>query len=102
MAVNVDEIAVTTQNHEVVRIARSALARIRVRRTSMKGHELAALGRGMDKGLRSGFGWLFSPAAALGIVAVPSTLAWGAIAAPFCLMGDLYYKVSGTEEIKVL
>jgi hypothetical protein len=102
MSINVDEIAVSTQDHRVVKIARSTLARIRVRRTSAKGHELASLGKGTHEGLRTGFAWLLSPAAPLGIVVVPGTLAWGAIAAPFCLVGDLHYKVSGTDEIKVL
>lgn len=102
VSINVDEIAITTQDHRVVKIARSALARIQVHRTSTKGHELAALKKGMRHGLRTGFGWLFSPAAPLGLVVVPGTLAWGAIAAPFCLIGDLHYKVSGTDEIKVL
>ena len=102
LKINVDEIAVTTKDHCVVKIARSALARIRVQRASTNGHALAALGRGMLTGLRSGFGWLFSPAAPLGIVAVPGTLAWGAVAAAFCLVGDLHYKIRGSEEFKVL
>jgi hypothetical protein len=102
LAINVDEMAVTTEDRRVVKIARSALARIRVHRRSTNGHELAALGRGMHEGLRIGFGWLFSPAAELGIAVVPGTLAWGAIALPFCIAGDLHYRISGTEEIKVL
>ena len=102
MKINVDEIAVTTKDHRVVKIARSALARIRVQRASTNGHAMAALGRGMLTGLRSGFGWLFSPAAPLGILVVPGTLAWGAVAAPFCLVGDLHYKIRGSEEIRVL
>ena len=103
MKINVDEIAVvTTKDHRVVKIARSALVRIRLHRASANGHAMAALGRGMLTGLRSGFGWLFSPAAPLGIVVVPGTLAWGAVAAPFCLIGDLHYRIRGSEEIKVL
>jgi len=45
--INVNEIAVTTEDKRVVNIARSALAHIRVRRANTKGHQLASLGRGM-------------------------------------------------------
>src|SRR5580658_4281073 len=55
LAINVDGMAVTTKDHRVVKIARSALAQIRVHRRSTNGHELAALGRGMQEGLRIGF-----------------------------------------------
>jgi hypothetical protein len=37
----------------------------------------------------------------LGIVAVPAALAWRAVSAPFCLLGDLTY-TAGTQEIKVI
>lgn len=101
-AINVDEIAVTTKDQRVVKIARSALSHIRVRRTNTKGHALASLGKGMHEGFRTGLGWLFSPAAPLGLVVIPGTLAWGAVAAPFCLIGDLGSTIGGSEEIKVL
>ena len=100
--INVDEIVVATKDRQLVKIARSALARLRVRRSATRGHALTSLGRGMREGLRTGLGWLLSPAAPLGIVVVPGTLAWGAVAAPFCLMGDLGYRIGGTEEINVL
>jgi hypothetical protein len=102
MSINVDEIAITTQDHRVVKIARSTLARIRVRRAGAKGHQLASLGRGMREGLQTGFKWLLTPAAPVAIVLVPGTLAWGAFAAPFCALGDLSNKIGGSEEIKVL
>ena len=97
-SIKVDEIAVTTKDHNVVKIARSTLARIDVDRT--KGHQLSSLGKGMHNGLKWGFDSMFSPLAPVGIVAVPATLAWGAIAAPFCLLGDLRYKASGKQEIR--
>lgn len=100
--INVDEIAVTTNDHRVVNIARSALTHIRVRRADTKGHQLATLGRGMRGSLKTGFEWLFTPAAPAAIVLLPGTLAWGAAAAPFCLIGDLSNKIGGSEEIKVL
>jgi hypothetical protein len=101
LSVDVDEIAVTTKDQRVVRIARKTLSRIDMLTSKDQGHQLAALGRKVDGGLRQGFKWLFSPAAPLGIVAVPATLAWGAVAAPFCLLGDLTQEPS-TKEIKVI
>jgi hypothetical protein len=100
--INVNEIAVTTEDKRVVNIARSALAHIRVRRANTKGHQLASLGRGMGAGLKTGLQWLLTPAAPAAIVLLPGTLAWGAVAAPFCLIGDLSNKVGGSEEINVL
>jgi hypothetical protein len=102
LSINVDEIAVTTKDQQIVRIARRALSRIDVQRSKNDGHQLSALGRGVHKGLRQGFQWLLSPYAPLGIVAVPATVAWGAVAAPFCLLADLTHKTSGTREIKVI
>jgi hypothetical protein len=98
VSINVDEIAVMTKDHKVVKIARQTLSKLELQRK--KGHQLRALGNGMHEGLRMGFGALFSPWAPAGIVAVPGTLVWGAIAAPFCLVGDLAAKVKGTQEIK--
>jgi hypothetical protein len=102
LSINVDEIAVTTKDQQVVRVARRALSRIDVQRSKNDGHQLSALGRNVQKGLRQGFEWLLSPYAPLGIVAVPATVAWGAVAAPFCLLGDLTHKASRTREIKVI
>ena len=100
--VNVDEIAVITRDQRAVNIARSALAHIRVRRARTRGHQLASLGKGMKTGLKSGFGWLFTPAAPAAIVLLPATLAWGATAAPFCLIGDLSNTLGGSQEIHIL
>ena len=65
------------------------------------GHHLADLGNSMSKSFARGFGWLFSPAAPLGLVAIPATIAWGAVAAPFCLLGDLGDDGAITQDIKV-
>jgi hypothetical protein len=77
-----------TANQRVVKIARSALTRIQMYEPG-NGHHLADLGNGMYKSFSKGFAWLFSPAAPLGLIALPATVAWGAVAAPFCLLGDL-------------
>jgi hypothetical protein len=93
------EIALTT-NQRVVKIARSTLTRIQMYQPG-SGHHLADLRKGMSKSFRTGFGWLLSPAAPLGLVAIPATVAWGAVAAPFCLLGDLGRDGPTTHDIKV-
>jgi hypothetical protein len=96
--IDVNEISVTTRDHRVVKIARNAFSRIEMHR--VKGHQLRSLGEGVRGGLRWGFGTLLSPLVPVAVVAIPATLAWGAVAAPFCLLGDLKAKASGTQEIK--
>jgi hypothetical protein len=87
-------------NQRIVKIARATLTRIQLYQPG--NHHLADLGRGMSKGFQTGFGWLFSPAAPLGLVVIPATVAWGAMAAPFCLLGDLADNGPVTQEIKVI
>jgi len=89
-----------TANQRVVKIARSTLTRIQMYQPG-SGHHLADLGDGMSKSFRRGFGWLFSPAAPLGLVTIPATLAWGAVSAPFCLLGDMGDDGPVTHDIKV-
>ena len=103
VSIDVNEIAVNTSNYRVVKIARTALSRLEMRRSiHSKGHQLKSLRAGMAKNLWMGFDALLSPGAPIGIVVIPGTLAWGAVAAPFCLVGDLRAKVIGTKEIKVI
>ncbi len=89
-----------TANQRVVKIARSTLTRIQMYQPG-NGHHLADLGNGMSKSFSRGFAWLFSPAAPLGLVTIPATIAWGAVSAPFCLLGDLGDNGPTTQEIKV-
>ncbi len=89
-----------TANQRVVKIARATLIRIQMYQPG-NGHHLADLGNGMSKSFKNGFGWLFSPAAPLGLVVIPATAAWGAVAAPFCLLGDLGDDGPVTQNIKV-
>jgi|HubBroStandDraft_4_1064222.scaffolds.fasta_scaffold649835_1 hypothetical protein len=86
-------------NQRIVKIARSTLTRIQMYEPGP--HHLADLGDGMSKSFRRGFGWLFSPAAALGLVTIPATVAWGAVAAPFCLLGDLGDTGPVTRDVKI-
>jgi hypothetical protein len=99
-SINVDQMSVTTGDQRVVKIARTALSKLQMHRS--KGHQMNALGRNIRTGLGFGFKELLSPNAALGLVAVPVTVAWGAVAVPFCLLADLKDKVTGKQEIKVL
>jgi hypothetical protein len=98
VGVDVSEITVNTWDHRVVKIARNTLSRIDMHRS--KGHQLRALRDGVRGGLRWGLGALLSPAGPAAAVAIPATLAWGAAAAPFCLLGDLKAKATGMQEIK--
>jgi hypothetical protein len=103
MSINVDEMAISAKDQQrVVKIARTALARIEMQRSKNNGHQLRTLGGEMYRGLRTSFGWLVSPSAPLGIVGVPAIVAWGAVAAPFCLIGDLIFEGRTTQEIKVI
>lgn len=100
ISTDVNEIAVTTRDRRVIKVARSALNRLQMRRS--KGHQLRALHKGVHSGLRVGFDALFSPLAPVGLVVVPGTLAWAAVSAPFCLLGDLKDKADGQQEIKLI
>jgi hypothetical protein len=89
-----------TVHQRAVKIARSTLTRIQMYDPGT-GHHLADLGDKMSKSFKTGFGWLFSPAAPLGLVAIPATVAWGAVAAPFCLLGDMGSNGPTTHDIKL-
>jgi hypothetical protein len=99
-SVDVDGLGVKTSTGQVTRIARTALTRIEMRRT--QGRQLHALGGVMHDGLKFGVKALFSPFAPVGLVALPGTLAWGAIAAPFCALADLEERGGGSQEIKLI
>jgi hypothetical protein len=73
-------------DRKVVTVAKSAIAALRVHRA--RGHRLSALFKGLGQGFKDGTSLLFSPAAPAGLVVLPGTVAWGAIATPFCLLGD--------------
>jgi hypothetical protein len=98
-SIDADGISLTI-NQRVVKIARTTLSRIQTYQPG-NGHHLADLGNGMSKSFKTGFGWLFSPAAPLGLVTIPATVAWGAVAAPFCLLGDLGDDGPVTRNIQV-
>ena len=83
-----DELAVRTLDGKMVRIARSKLKN--VISVAVQENRLKALGVNMKHGLREGVKMTFSPLAPIGLATIPGTLAWGAVAAPFCIAGDLF------------
>jgi len=101
MSITVDEMSISTGNGRIAKIARSSLARIDMQRSRNNGRQLRELGKQMGGGLRTSVGWLLSPWAPLGLVAVPVIIGWGAAAAPFCAIGDVIHQGDGTQQIKV-
>jgi len=102
MSITVDEVAISTENQKVVKVARTALSKIQMHRGLEQQHPLKALGKGLRTGFLAGFGLLFTPAAPAGIVLLPATAAWGVVAAPFCALGELKNKLDGPREVKVI
>ena len=100
LSIDVNSIGIRTSDGKVAKIARSTLKRLEVHRS--KGHQLSSLGKGVHNGLKFGFDSLLSPLAPLGLVTLPATLVWGAVATPFCVLGDLKDKASGKQQIKVI
>jgi len=98
IGIDVNEITVSTQDHRIVKIARTTLSRIEMRRA--RGHQLRSLRDDMIGGLGWGVGSLLTEWFPAGLLIIPGSLAWGAVAAPFSLLGDLKAKVSGTREIR--
>lgn len=98
LSVNVDEMTVRTKDNKVIRVARGAMSRLDMYRSPS--HQLRSLGKGMHAGLKVGFDALLSPEAPVGMVLIPGTVAWGAVSAPFCILGDLKAKLEGTRQIK--
>ena len=102
MSITVDEIAIRTENQKVVKIARSALSKIQMHRGPQQEHPLKWLGKELQTSFRNGLNMMFTPAAPAGLLLLPGTLAWGAVAAPFCALGELKNKLEGEREIKVI
>lgn len=99
VGVTVNEISIQTPDRRIVKVARDKVAQLITRRP--KGHQLRSLAHNVRTGLRDGFHALFTTDAVVGIVEIPGTLAWGAISAPFCLIGDLAHMGDHNQEIKV-
>lgn len=98
VSIDVNQMTLSTSDHKLIKVAKATLAHLEMERS--KGHQVAALRRGVHKGLADGVNNLLSPQAIGGLVLIPTTIAWGAVSLPFCLLGDLKSKLSGNREIK--
>jgi hypothetical protein len=83
-----DELTVRTEDGKMVKIARGTLRKVLA--GAVPEHRLKALRKGVKDSLRVGVKLTFSPVAPVGLVVIPGTLAWGAVATPFCILGDLF------------
>lgn len=99
MGVTVTELSVQTRDHRIVKVARNTLSQLVMYRR--RGHQLRSLGHAMRGGFHEGFRELFTTGAVVGLVMIPGTLAWGAISAPFCAIGDLANITYYAREIKI-
>lgn len=98
VSVDVNAVSITTIDHGLVKVARNNIDRLLM---FPRGHQLRSLGKGVRGGLSYGFNALLSPSAVMGAIAIPGTLAWGAVSAPFCILGDLRAKLSHSKEITI-
>ena len=102
LRIDVDEMTVTTKDHQVVKIARSALARID-RWSTREKHQLSAWAHGLRGVLHYEFKNLLTTAGPVMSAAIPVTVAYGAAALPFCALGDLTHSKRGeAQEIRVV
>jgi hypothetical protein len=97
MSIDVNQVSINV-NGNPVRVARTKITRLLM---LPQGHQLRSLGKGVRGGLNYGFNALLSPSAVLGAIAIPGTLAWGAVSTPFCVLGDLKAKLSHSKEIRI-
>jgi hypothetical protein len=97
-AVTVDEIRLKTKTG-ILTIARSQLSRVRMYEIQPR-RQLAHLAKTVGSGLKESVKIIPTDWGIIGVVGIPATLAWGGLAAPFCLFGDIigYTK---TMEIKI-
>jgi hypothetical protein len=101
ISVTVTEISVDTGNHHIVKLARGTFSKVFVRPGNGR-HELKSLGKNLHSALAGEVDLLLSQYGIFAAVAIPPTLAWGAIAAPFCAAGDIKHHFERAQEIRVL
>lgn len=97
-SVDLNEIQLNTKNG-IVKIARAQLAHVSMIEVP-KGHQLRILGKHVGRGISNSAKMIPTEGGIAGVIGVPATLAYGAVAVPFCLLGDLigYTK---TVEIRI-
>jgi hypothetical protein len=100
--ISIDVNGVQIRNeHKVVTIARSELTRVRLYRAP-HGRNLAALGKMVGGSVKEFGPQLLSPMAPFALTAIPTTVAYAAVAAPFCAIGDIVARLKGKREVKVI
>jgi hypothetical protein len=82
---------------KAIQIARASVARLFLHPPR---HQVRSLGHGVLQGLRFGWTGLLTPIGPSAALAIPGTLAWGAVSLLFCLLGDLRAKLQGGREIR--
>ena len=97
MMIDVNQVSINV-NGNPVQVARANIVRLLM---TPRRNNLKSLGKGVRGGLSYGFNALLSPSAVMGAMAIPGTLAWGAVSAPFCVLGDLRAKLSHGKEISI-
>lgn len=99
VGVTVSEVSVRTPDNRIVKVARDKLSKLVMHRPP--GHELRALAQDLHEGFHEGFHLLFTHNALGGLLLIPGTVVWGAIAAPFSAIGDLEHLGNSDREIKI-
>jgi hypothetical protein len=82
---------------KVVRVMRGSVSRLMIYTPR---HRLRALGHEMMQSLRTGFAALLTPSGPVALASIPATLAWGAVSAPFCILGDLVGRTDDGVELR--
>jgi hypothetical protein len=99
--VTANELRVNTRDHGIVQIARGTLGRVFMRE-GQGGHELRSLHQHLHGALKHELDDLLTEAGPLALAAIPPTLAWGVITAPFCALGDFKHSFDKASEIRVI
>lgn len=86
-AVTMDEIQLKTKTG-ILTIARSQLSRVRMYEIQPR-RQLAHLAKTVGSGLKESVKMIPTDWGIIGVAGIPATLAWGGLAAPFCLLGDI-------------
>ena len=99
VGVTVSEISVRTPDNHIVKVARDKLSKLVVRRRNA--HELRSLAEDLHHGFHEGFQALFTHNALEALFVIPGTVVWGAVGAPFAVLGDLAHLDDPDKEINI-
>ena len=96
VSVDVNQVSLNMKG-KAIRVARSSVARLLLYPPR---HQVRSLGHGVLQGLRFGVRGLLTPCGPVAAVAIPATLAWGAVSLPFCVLGDIVGRLQSSQEIR--